>query len=408
MSRKRKKKLNGQHKKQVEAERENAFYNKLKQILFQSGCVEVFRMLPLNMKKTLYHHRIRSMRVCFENCECLPAGATKMMRSSIEDECRTFTVDLNNSGAKISLKDFYRMGILLICLQDWLKEDPFPDSDKALKLMLKEMKLRDAEDKARSEIVITAIITSLYFSNLQKHLIWIDHELNIDSFEAIRDGLQIKVEAHKAQSRIFIIDGHARPAYRVGSFTRVADSCWSSATRSMFEKPSTFNHIPIPIYIQSHAIRRMNERLDCVEQVFLQGYIYTSFLNPTVIHFNGKYLVEYIFGDKKLGYFVAEVVDNAVLLKTFLFLTNSGTPEGQKLSELSGLSKTDSKYLTIDRLSAFKQSDICENEELKSLFVRCGCKNLFDLKLVLFEEKGESRKIAKRMLQYMQLEEVAG
>ena len=69
------------------------------------------------------------------------------------------------------------------------------------------------------------------------------------------------------------------------------------------------------------------------------------------------------------------------MIQTFLFITNNGTPEGDKLNELMGLNKADKIYWEIDKLSTFMETNFEKNDSLKQLFLQAGCKSLFDLKL---------------------------
>jgi hypothetical protein len=68
-----------------------------------------------------------------------------------------------------------------------------------------------------------------------------------------------------------------------------------------------------------------------------------------------------------------------VLIRTFLFITNTGTPEGDKLAALTKLQKEDRKYLAIDNLPSLLGSDILENEVISKLFRQAGCQSILDL-----------------------------
>ncbi|WP_158991691.1 hypothetical protein [Mucilaginibacter sp. L196] len=40
---------------------------------------------------------------------------------------------------------------------------------------------------------------------------------------------------------------------------------------------------------------------------------------------------------KKLGYIIVDVLEDKLIIRTFLFLTNDGTPEGRKLAQITKL-----------------------------------------------------------------------
>lgn len=108
--------------------------------------------------------------------------------------------------------------------------------------------------------------------------------------------------------------------------------------------------------------------------------MYDSLLNPKIAYDNNhNLLVEYRFFGTKAGYFRADIVNGIILLRTFLFVTNNGTPEGQLLEKNTGLQKLDKKYLTIDKLSTFMNSDLDKNEEVQKIFKNSGCQCLVDL-----------------------------
>jgi len=80
----------------------------------------------------------------------------------------------------------------------------------------------------------------------------------------------------------------------------------------------------------------------------------------------------------KVGYLLTTLNEGKLVIRSFLFLTNDGTPEGRKLRALTGLAKRDKKYLEIDKLSTFTAYRIHEDEELSALFHEAGCGSLLD------------------------------
>lgn len=68
-----------------------------------------------------------------------------------------------------------------------------------------------------------------------------------------------------------------------------------------------------------------------------------------------------------------------MVIRSFLFLTNDGTPEGKWLSELMQLQRLDKLYLEIDTLAGFMGFNISEDANLCALFREAGCDDLLDL-----------------------------
>ena len=124
----------------------------------------------------------------------------------------------------------------------------------------------------------------------------------------------------------------------------------------------------------------MEERLNKYSRYFSYVYIVSAILHTKpILTDNAKLLFPLQLGRIRLGYLSAVITGDKLVVLTFLFLTNNGTPEGKKLHDLIGLQKEDKKYLGIDKLSTFICSDIRQNEKLKDLFCKAGCGALFEI-----------------------------
>ncbi|MEN5194377.1 hypothetical protein [Sphingobacterium faecium] len=93
---------------------------------------------------------------------------------------------------------------------------------------------------------------------------------------------------------------------------------------------------------------------------------------------NSHILLAYYAGRHKIGYFVVAHHLDKWIVRTFLLLTNEGTPEGEKLKELTALNKIDAQYLKIDTMEAFINYDIEGNEKLFAIFKEANCASLFE------------------------------
>ena len=179
---------------------------------------------------------------------------------------------------------------------------------------------------------------------------------------------------------------------------------WATIKAVDIGASNSLGNFEMDVYIQSHALERMKERLDSYKFNEENLFFFLSVSKPVIIqNSNGQYLLIYGEPDKRIGYFVIEPVEGVALLTTFLFLTNDGTPEGEKLRALAGIEKTDKKYLKIDRLSAFAQSDIEQNEAAKHLFLKAGCGSLFDLFFHIDPDRSEQFNRADTLIKYLNL-----
>lgn len=136
---------------------------------------------------------------------------------------------------------------------------------------------------------------------------------------------------------------------------------------------------PLPVYIQRHALQRLDERLG-LQANNVHAHLFFSLYEQPVKYVlgNGCTLIEFNMYEYKVGYLLTTFHGDKLVIRSFLFLTNDGTPEGRKLRQLTGLAKYDKKYLGIDKLSTFTAYKIHEDEELNALFHEAGCGSLLD------------------------------
>ena len=135
----------------------------------------------------------------------------------------------------------------------------------------------------------------------------------------------------------------------------------------------------LPVYIQRHALSRLDERLGLQANNVHSHLFFSLFEQPVnFVLGNGCTLIEFNMYEYKVGYLLTTIHEDKLVIRSFLFLTNDGTPESRKLHQLTGLVKRDKKYLGIDKLSTFTAYKIHEDEELSALFHEAGCGSLLD------------------------------
>jgi hypothetical protein len=149
---------------------------------------------------------------------------------------------------------------------------------------------------------------------------------------------------------------------------------------SEIDPNKAFGDLKLPVYIQQHAFHRLTERTGCLIPNFTDLCLNQSVEKSVITKLHGdKFLVEFRIEELKVGYLLCEVLHGMVLIRTFLFITNSGTPEGDKLAALTNLQREDRKYLAIDNLRSLLGSDILENDTISKLFQQAGCQSILDL-----------------------------
>jgi hypothetical protein len=205
------------------------------------------------------------------------------------------------------------------------------------------------------------------------------------------------------KSKMFNIGGISRVGYAIANPSGIAPK-WLKLNI----KPIGVD-MELPIYVQIHAIERMIERIGvtfypesaayrCIWQSVNKAIINSHGRDET----NGRFLLECYFSGCKIGYFVCQVVNNAICITTFLFLTMDGTPEGDKFQSRLRVGRLDKQYLGLDNLDAFLNSDLQSDSRLVELMHKCGCGHIFELKSRVTYYR-ESVKIADEMRRYLKM-----
>jgi hypothetical protein len=125
----------------------------------------------------------------------------------------------------------------------------------------------------------------------------------------------------------------------------------------------------------------LKERLDLLDQEAINYALWENTNNITeFVTYHGYLLLPFTVFGIKTGYLVANVTDDKLLFRTFLFITHNTSPEGVRLRKLSGLGKEDITYWKIDRLSTFVKFNEEKYPGLTQLFRKAGLETLFELK----------------------------
>lgn len=147
------------------------------------------------------------------------------------------------------------------------------------------------------------------------------------------------------REREFILDGIRRKAYRVGRCSDGNKVKWYSCA---------YKGQDYPVYIQNHAIHALEKRIDTDQTPVLMFCLCMSIeKNPELRFYNGNYLLTLrISGGKKAGYFVCAFASGCLVLRTFLFITYDGTPEGDLINLKLELDRASKNYMGLSKMSS--------------------------------------------------------
>jgi len=253
------------------------------------------------------------------------------------------------------------------------------------------------------DILETTIFdANVFLSELDKYVLHADMTDTAYIFPET-DSNAIFIQRIRSEKTKVLVDDHYRTAIKIGWV--LSDEKWTHPTI----KPAQIGFegegadICLPIYIQQHAINKLQERIDITPGI-LHLAIGSSFTEELISYVKKENhsLVAYYLSEQKIGYLLCRWCENKILISTFLFLTNDGTPEGKKLKELLLLDKVDKAYLGIDTMSHFNSYHLDKDEGLSELFTAAGCGALLKMgHLEEFSKKSVADKDPESIWKYI-------
>ena len=207
---------------------------------------------------------------------------------------------------------------------------------------------------------------------------------------------RIVLRFHRPQPHVVPVDGSTRKAFpcaRSWAGEGIRQNRWKCTQVEMAGKEE------LPVFIDRHAIDRLHQRIPLPNHQSLLHNIMVDCLEYPVLtpREPGKYLVDVRLGEHKVGYFVAQVLPDLVLIRTFLFLTMQGTPEADRLRDKLGLSRNDVERYKLDYFWTLTASNIADDPLLARVLAECGCGHLlsflrFDVRHDWVERHGAKMK----------------
>lgn len=355
---------------------------------FVSDLMETLALLKLDYK--LFDLPPQQLRFCYESSfrvknpqrgnDFVSAKDIKLVGYMVKYHYRHAHTDVG--GCKLT---FYQAGLFLsLCLGTQFyyskkrgDDDPYVKLIKDIASLLLQQIIDEFSRTCYLGLLVNNDPVRIYYSMKRDFLV---SSGNIPRIEFI-----IKLSAYPVREVSYKINGNARPAYRLG-YSKIDGMDWVKVSARKLKNYYSGNKKELPVYIQSHAIIRMVHRLDLFDNFYLTLQFFIN-LTPLTnfIFYRGYILIPFVVRRIKMGYFMATIVKDVLLIRTFLFITHGSTPEGDRLRALTGMQKQDLAYWRIDRLSTFygmKDSDI---ENLRDIFQKAGAEDILKVKDIKLE-----------------------
>ncbi|WP_421919545.1 hypothetical protein [Marinifilum sp.] len=188
----------------------------------------------------------------------------------------------------------------------------------------------------------------------------------------------------------FVNKGAKRKVYQLGYVNSEASINWFFISAKLLNGIYTGKKKDLPVCIQNHAYNRLFERLKPMPNNIIAWHLsYSIRTFKQVEIYKGRILIPIKIWSHKCGYFIASINKNRLILRTFLFLTHHYTPEGEKLEEISGLSKEEISYWKVDNLQNFMDSDLEKDHYMRQVLEQAGVGHLFEIDSDFITKKEE-------------------
>ena len=372
---KKKKKQTPINYSKFKAEERSKFYENIKRLCELLVGPAVYELIPDEALSEMFEERLY-------NYKLQPAPGVVIPPKELKNLNQVFlkifeTAHMAAGENKIPLLLYLKEGF---CLIDFIYKAKAHEFDTAaqLKIIFKPFDPYSAFYEQAYNLFTNGLLHfGILASNFNTGVIYAEHILEPGENEQAVFNI-IKIYKKDLEQSEVAINGKTRTIWKLG---------WGfpdGKFQHLSKKPSEIGYdnnvidLPMDVYVQGHALIRLEERLGITPGI-MHYLLYEAINHPKAIKHEDKILIEYLLSTVKAGYLLISINDGKIIIRTFLFLTNSGTPEGRKLEKMTGLAMADKKYLQIDQLSTLNAMNIGNDEVLKDLFTKVGCASLLKL-----------------------------
>jgi hypothetical protein len=372
----------------------------------------LFNLLPQKALDVIYEYRSLAIKIKVADGTKITKRFVRIMYQHMDEEMKEKRIDIVMGDVKksVDMVEYYQVVFPLETVLLW-NIYPFRGQEKF------NVFCTDAKERSTTfgQQLAGIIHYGCYaYSNLGTQTLY---TFVLDVKWAVRRLSQvITLGTYALDMRYVEINGDRRPVVQVGEILHNNGVSTLIPTVVPVERLQLDKKMEgvreLPVYVQQHAINRSMQRACYLYPGSVTSAIDKAFTyERKIIRDGDKFLVECYEYEFKIGYFVARIIDGLFVIITFLLITHSSTPEGKKLSQLTGLQRDDFTFLAIDDLKTLLNSDIRLDSRISKIFTEAGCKSILDMNLEvskgdfdwLRDEKKQSSELSKLIAEYIQL-----
>ena len=211
--------------------------------------------------------------------------------------------------------------------------------------------------------------------------------------DSLRYAGHVYVTATPAPRIYFSYKQSKRPAYQlaIGQFLTDIPNWLYIPYNTVY--PGKTKSTNLSVYAQNHVMTRMKERLDNQPYYYHSFALINSVLNQEIITKNNL-LICRDHEENLIGYFPFIVIDDKLILLTFLPMSSPDVPEGKILHREINFEKQDLSFLNMDKFSFYRQTDFEAIPQLKSALIKSGIWHLTQIEPQLtFKEENQEKSV---------------
>lgn len=197
-------------------------------------------------------------------------------------------------------------------------------------------------------------------------------------------GVNIYITATVPRMIHFVYNNRPRPAYQAlcGQYISGEPKAITIPYNQIIED-SKQTH-PLEVYVQSHAFTRIKERADVLSAALRTACLNSSLLDGNTLTLkNGQTVLKMVEKNTgTIGYLPFTIIKDKLFVLTFLPICSQNAPEGKKLQEILGISRKETEFLGMDKLSFFLDTDFEAIPHLKQAIIEAGLWHLTKLDLI--------------------------
>jgi hypothetical protein len=402
MTTKNKKKNNNTiQMEQRKAQISNDIHKKVLRFLKVFNAYDLYMQLPQSEHKFVKKNQFKTVAVKAEK----DSGISDSILLEVKKELLNYL-----QSTKITfdgIEDNFTMHDLLTAGQTLWNITRFTKNNEIWKAIFEKiLPLKKYFEECEETLHINIVLKFLHdfvnkFSSVDKYFLWVTWKMDLKETQFLHI---YTLHRQVCTRKNMVIDNKSRPVYRVGIAIDYSGVQWASVSG---QKLSPFiNNVEIdreyPVYIQSHALERTEERLYPIPQY--QKVIFSSIRQCEISKSTGGNLfIAVLLAECKLGYLLTDFTGDELIIRSFLFITNNGTPEGHAFNEKLRVETYSKKYFRLDSLPIFMVTDICIDPFFSSVLNECGCDGLVKLKKYINITRDD--KFSEKLRRVLDLEE---